>query len=100
MGYEVKFEHIKVKTNVLANILSRKLTGILQEKSIKTEEILLCEDYPQNIKKGLIKQTMTKHSINDYWKHILNEFENSKNQLTFLLQQKDGFFKQKDWFTR
>lgn len=38
MGYVLKFEHIKGKNNVLAEILSRKLAGI------KNETILLLED--------------------------------------------------------
>lgn len=33
MGYEVTFEHIKGKNNVLADILSRKFTGKMQKES-------------------------------------------------------------------
>lgn len=47
MGYEVSFDHIKGKNNVLVDIFSRRLTGIFQDKSIRSEALLNCEVYPQ-----------------------------------------------------
>lgn len=45
MSYNFKFEHIKGKDNVFANILSRCFTGKLQNNE-NSEVVLLYEEYP------------------------------------------------------
>lgn len=76
MGYEVKFEHIKGKDNILVDILSRKITGLLPSKEDKAA--YLWEEVSYGERFGKAKTWLTKFS--DYWKHSINEFKNYKIQ--------------------
>lgn len=59
---EIKFEHITRKNNVLADILSKKIAGILQQKS---ETALILEDSPQGTWLRTLFKTNNEYEISN-----------------------------------